>query len=227
VTGAATAIGTALLTLAMASGVGAQSRTQPRRPAPVRPDPPVSVRGFVEAGVRTFTASQGFDAVLGTHRGTIVGGGVEAVLGRHLFVSFGVSQFQKDGERAFVHEGEVFPLGIDTTITIVPIEISAGYRFSNPRRRLTPYVGGGLAWHRYEETSEFAASGEDAAFTKAGLQVLGGVEWKAARWVGVAGEGTWMRVPDAFADLPTSAAAAFGETDLGGASVRVKLVIGR
>ncbi|HEV8394473.1 MAG TPA: hypothetical protein VGQ37_09370, partial [Vicinamibacterales bacterium] len=123
--------------------------------------------------------------------------------------------------------GEAFPNGIATTISIVPIEISAGWRFASPGRTVIPYVGGGLGWHRYKETSEFAATDDDVQLTKAGFQLLGGAEWRASRWLGVAGEAAWMSVPDALAGGPSSAAAAFGEDDLGGAVFRVKVVIGR
>ena len=33
-----------------------------------------------------------------------------------------------------------------------------------------------------------AVSGEDVEFTKMGYQLLGGAEWRASRWFGVAGE---------------------------------------
>jgi opacity protein-like surface antigen len=121
----------------------------------------------------------------------------------------------------------VFPLGIDTTINIVPIEATAGWRFVKPRRLVIPYVGAGLGFHRYKETSEFAATGEDVQRTKTGFHALGGAEWRASRLIGVAGEAKWMSVPNAFIDSPTSAAAAFGEDNLGGISFTAKVVIGR
>ena len=206
----------------LAPSAGAQTRPA----APRRGDPAVRVRGFVDAGARTFTASQSFDAVLGSHAGPLFGAGAEAVVGR-LFVSFGVSRFKKDGERVVVAGGEAFPNGIATTIAITPIEISAGWRFADADRSVIPYLGGGVGWHKYEETSDFAAADEDVRFTKAGFQVLGGAEWRASRWLGVAGEAAWMRVPDAFTGGPTSAAGVFGEDDLGGAVFRVKVIIGR
>jgi opacity protein-like surface antigen len=212
-------------TLAMLPpAAAAQARPPARRPPP---EPAVRVRAVVEGGARTFTASQSFDAVLGSHAGVIFGAGAEALFGRNLFVSFGVSRFQKDGERVVIANGEAFPIGIDTTISIVPIEVSAGWRFTSPRRTVIPYLGGGVGWHRYKETSEFAAADEDAQFTKVGFQLLGGAEWRAWRWLGVAGEAAWMSVPNAFEGGPTSAAAAFGEDDLGGAVFRVRVVIGR
>jgi len=212
-------------TLAMLpSAAAAQARAPVRRPAP---EPTVRVRAFGEVGARTFTASKSFEAVLGTRSGVLFGGGAEVLVGHNLFVSVGVSRFQKDGERVAVANGQAFPIGIDTTISIVPIEVSAGWRFANPRRTVIPYLGGGIGWHRYKETSEFATTDEDAQFTKTGFQLLGGAEWRASRWLGVAGEAAWMSVPNAFGGGTTSAAAAFGEDDLGGAVFRVKVVIGR
>lgn len=202
------------------------AHAQGRTPAPAA-EPAFRVRGFVEAGARTFTASQSFEAVLGSKSGVVFGAGAEVLAGRNLFVSFGVSRFQKDGERVVVADGEAFPIGIDTTISVVPIEVSAGWRFADPRRTVIPYLGGGVSWHRYKETSEFATADEDVEMTKPGFQLLGGAEWRASRWLGIAGEAAWMMVPNAFGDDPTSAAAAFGEDDLGGAVFRVKVVIGR
>jgi len=208
----------------LASAAAAQTRPPARPPAR---EPAVRVRAVIEGGARTFTASQSFDAVLGSHAGVIFGAGAEALVGRNLFVSFGVSRFQKDGERVVVANGQAFPIGIATTISIVPIEVSAGWRFTRPRRTVIPYLGGGVGWHRYKETSDFATADEDAQFTKTGFQLLGGAEWRASRWLGVAGEAAWMSVPNAFGGGTTSAAAAFGEDDLGGAVFRVKVVIGR
>ena len=210
-------------TLALAAPA---AHAQGRTPAPAA-EPAVRVRGFVEAGARTFTASQSFEAVLGSKSGVVFGAGAEVLAGRNLFVSFGVSRFQKDGERVVVADGEAFPIGIDTTISVVPIEVSAGWRFADPRRTVTPYLGGGVSWHRYKETSEFATADEDVEMTKPGFQLLGGAEWRASRWLGIAGEAAWMMVPNAFEGGATSAAAAFGEDDLGGAVFRVKVVIGR
>jgi hypothetical protein len=189
-------------------------------------EPDIAIRAVVEAGARTFSASHSFDAVLGTSSGPIFGAGAAAIIRRNVFVSFDVTRFQRDGERVVVAAGEAFPNGIATTISVVPIEISAGWRFTQARRTVIPYLGGGLGWHKYKETSDFADDGEDVQFTKIGFQLLGGAEWRASRWLGIAGEAAWMSVPDAFSN-DTGAAAAFDEHDLGGAVFRVKVVIGR
>jgi hypothetical protein len=211
-------------TLAVTASVAAAQGRTPARGASA--EPAMSVRGFVEAGARTFTASQSFEAVLGSKSGPLFGAGAEVLVARNLFVSFGVSRFQRDGERVVVAGGEAFPIGIETTISVMPIEVSAGWRFTAGSPTLIPYLGGGIGWHRYKETSEFATSDEDVQFTKMGFQVVGGAEWRASRWLGIAGEAAWMGVPNAFTSS-TGAAAAFGEDDLGGAVFRVKVVIGR
>jgi hypothetical protein len=196
-----------------------------------------SIRGVAEVGVRTFTASDSFKAILGTASGPIFGGGVEATLPHHLFVSLRASRFRKTGERVFLFEGQQFDLGIPTTITITPVELSGGYRFERRRPargrvparavRLIPYVGGGVGWHRYEETSEFATDAENVSERNIGYQLLGGAEYRLNRWLGVAGEAGWATVPDALGQDPNGVSAAFKETDLGGGSFRVKVVIGR
>jgi hypothetical protein len=192
--------------------------------------------------MRTFTASESFKAILGSANGPIFGGGVEAVFPQHVFVSLHATRFRKTGQRVFLFEGQQFDLGIPTTITVTPVEVSAGYRFERTRTvrrpgpvrpgtvrpaRLIPYVGGGVGWHRYEETSKFATADENVKEQKIGFQVLGGAEYRVSRWLGVGGEAEWARVSNALGQDPNGVSATFNETDLGGASFRAKLVIGR
>lgn len=185
------------------------------------------IRGFGDIGFVRFTASDSFDAVVESPGGAIYGGGVEFDLPRHLFVALRASQFRKDGHRVFVFEDNVFPLNTETTITVRPIEVSVGYRFDNGRSPLVPYIGGGIGWHRYKESSAAATGGEDVSETFTGYQVMGGVVYRLGRLFGIAGEGSWSSVPNALGDDPNSAAAAFGESDLGGFTARVKFVVGR
>ena len=88
-----------------------------------------------------------------------------------------------------------------------------------------PFLGGGYTRMRYEESSDFAAAGEDVNESFNGFHVKGGAEVRLTSWVGVAGEAVWSSIPDA---LGTGGASlAFDETNLGGTSVRLSLVIGR
>jgi opacity protein-like surface antigen len=187
----------------------------------------VALRGFADAGLTTFLARQSFTAVLGSSSGVVFGGGVEVVLSNRVFVSVGASRFQKDGSRVFVNDGQTFDLGIPTTIRITPVMLNAGYRFGGARAHLVPYAGGGIGWHRYEETSAFAQSGEDAAERFTGVQILGGVEYRVNTWLGVSGEAMFASVPNALGTDPDSASAQFGESNLGGTTIIAKVVIGR
>lgn len=184
------------------------------------------VRGFADVGRTTFTASKTFNTILGTDSGVVVGGGAEVDLPYRLFVALRASQFRKDGQRVFLFDGQAFNLGVDTTITVIPVELSAGYRF-NVHARVIPYAGGGVSWYRYRETSAFATAEENVSETFTGYHLLGGIEFKVARFVGAAVEGSWARVADSIGQDPNAVSTAFDEDDLGGVTVRVKVVIGR
>jgi opacity protein-like surface antigen len=127
----------------------------------------------------------------------------------------------------FVFEGETFDLGIETNVRIAPVDVTGGYRFFDADRRVVPYLGAGLGWHRYEETSEFAEDDENVDERHRGYHVLGGAEVRLARWLGVGGELQWTTVPEALGQDPNGVSAAFEETDLGGVSFRVNVIVGR
>jgi hypothetical protein len=183
-------------------------------------------RGFADVGSTTFTAEESFAAVLGSARGAVFGGGVEAVFPQRVVVTVRASRFRRSGERVFLVGRERFGLGIPTTVTITPVELGGGYRFDYGWRAV-PYAGAGLGWHGYEETSEFADGPENVRDRFVGYHLVGGAEVRMMRWIGAAVEAQWATVPHALGGDPNSAAREFQESNLGGATVRVKLVIGR
>ena len=206
---------------------------QQKPPAAARPPAPprsqLSIRGFGDIGLTRFAAAETFEATLGSSTGTFFGGGVEVVLPQHIFFNVRLSRFEKTGERVFVDEGEVFPLGIEMTVGITPVEVTGGYRFE-PRgrtRAVIPFVGGGVGWHRYSETSDFAETGDDVEERFTGYHALGGVEFRMSRWFGVTGEAQWTTISDALGTEVSSASEAFGESNLGGFGLRVRFVVGR
>jgi opacity protein-like surface antigen len=188
---------------------------------------PFTVRGFADVGATVFTASRSFKAILGSSSGTVYGGGIEVVERHNIFVSFRASRFRENGERVFVVNQTVTKLGIPATVTITPLELTGGYRFTFVGMRLIPYAGGGVGWHRYEETSRFATAEENVKETFTGYHVLGGVEYRIFRWVAASGEAQWGSVPDALGNDANSVGHEFGEHDLGGGTFRAKIVIGR
>lgn len=206
----------------------AQSKPQPRASnTKPRPSRSVSIGGYATFGLISFTATESFDAILGTTSGPIFGGGARVGLPwGGLFADVGAWRFHGNGERAFVFGGEVIPLGIPVDLTVTPIEISGGWRFRiRSLPKLSPYVAGGLTAMKYHESSEGSTSVDDVDDTFNGYHLLGGAEYKITRWLGVAGEASWTTVPDAIGESGVSAA--FNETDLGGATFRFKLTVGR
>jgi opacity protein-like surface antigen len=183
------------------------------------------LRGFADVGSTTFTAERSFEAVLGDARGPVWGGGVEVVLPFPVFVDLRASQFKQTGERVFLYQGEQYDLGIPTTVTITPLTLIAGYR-GDFGWRIIPYGGGGLGWHRYRETSRFAQASENVDERFQGYHLLGGAEFRVARWIGTAFEAEWSTVPDALGTDPNGVSKEFDETDLGGVTFRVKIVVG-
>jgi opacity protein-like surface antigen len=190
---------------------------------PVAPPAPFfRVRGYGSLAYEWFLASHSFDAVLGQKGGLFYGGGGQAIFG-HLFVDVGFEHFRKTGQRVIVVDGDVFPLGISDTITMEPLTVSGGYRFK-PAGKSVAYAGGGYTSLRFKETSEFAEPGENTDERFNGFVVLGGVEYAVHKWVFVSGEARYTGVPNAIG--APGVAAEFNESNLGGFSLALKVLIG-
>ena len=196
------------------------------RPAP---RPQTSIRGFGDIGLTRFAAADTFKATLGSSTGVFFGGGVEVVLPQRFFFNVRLSRFQKTGERVFVDEGEVFPLGIEMKVGITPVEVTGGYRFQGRgrTRNVIPFVGGGIGWHGYSEKSDFAQAGDDVDERFTGYHALGGMEFRMSRWFALTGEAQWTTISDALGSEVSSVSESFGESNLGGLGFRVRFVLGR
>jgi len=182
----------------------------------------VAVRGFGQFGYTSFTASDSFSAVLGDPGGLVLGAGAEVRFAGGLFVSGSFERFDKVGERVFVFDGEVYQLGIPNTVTVSPMTITGGWRFESGF--LTPYGGGGIGRVGYKEVSDFAEDDENVDETYSSYHVLGGIEVRNG-WVATAFEAQFTQVPDALGTGGVSAA--FNEHNLGGFTMRVKILVGR
>jgi hypothetical protein len=114
----------------------------------------------------------------------------------------------------------------------MPLQLTGGYRFNRRTRtgmpaRVVPFVGGGLGWHKLSETSEFATDDENVSSWHVGVHALGGAEARVTRLIGVTGEAQWSAVPGALGDASSGVSELFDETDLGGLTFRLKIVVGR
>lgn len=216
----------ALMTFVAAAVCAGPAAAQVRGAALPPDSPAVAVRLFGDVGIDRFAAGRSFNAIFGEGMGPVYGGGAEVVLRPGWFVRGGAWRFRERGQRAVRLESQTFRLGIPLTVTLVPIEVSAGYRFGGSRgRRLIPYVGGGVSSYSYRETSEFDTPDENVADRFTGYQLVGGVEYRLHSVIGLAGEIQYATVPDAIGAGGLSAE--FGEKDLGGVIVRARLLFGR
>jgi hypothetical protein len=184
----------------------------------------VSVRGFADAGFMTFTASDSFKAILGKSSGPLYGGGIEFG-DRQFFLSLGARRFSREGHRVFVFENQVFTLNVNDKVTVTPVDLTFGYRFRS--HGLVPFAGGGVSWSRFTEISDQATDDENVKQTYTGGHIMGGAEVPLQRWLAAAVDAQWSAVPDDFDESATSVAKLYDEHDLGGFTVRARIIFGR
>jgi opacity protein-like surface antigen len=189
--------------------------------------PPISFRPFADVSFQRFTATDTFTSVFGKDTGWFYGGGLEVAFRDRIYVDVSAARFKENGERVFRDStGHVFDLGIPLTATITPLELVGGYRFHPHRVRwLVPYAGAGVGWYRYEETSSFAAAGDNVDTRKPGFVAQGGAEFRIHKWIGVAADVQYTRVTGILGSGGISAD--LGENDLGGVAGRIKIVVGK
>jgi hypothetical protein len=205
------------------------NRPLPARANPTAPPPPpraaepaIGVRAFGSLGYEFFNAHDSFAAVFGHGGGLLFGGGAEVRV-HDIFVQGSVEYFKRTGQRVFEVNGDAFGLGIPDKVTITPFAATVGYRFHG--HTVNPYFGGGAGIIHYSETSDFADPGENVDMNVTSYHVLGGVQWRAANgWLGTAFEVQYTHAPDAFSG---GVADAFGEHNLGGIELRVKIELGK
>ena len=183
----------------------------------------VSFRVFGQAGVGRFAARQTFETVMGSATAPWFGGGIQIGTERGWLFEVAADRYQDTGRRVFVHDGEVFDLGSETTVRVVPVTFSLGYRFWR-RGRLSAYASGGVGAVVYRETSPIASEDENADERFATYQAVVGAEVGLTRSVATAFEAQYSMTPGA---LERGVGGLYDETDLGVMQVRVKLLFGR
>jgi hypothetical protein len=112
---------------------------KPARPAKPPGPPALTIAGFAETGVLGFSAAESFDAVYGSSSGLAWGGGVRVAHRSGLFGQVSATTYSDVGERVFVDGSAVFPLGIESRLTITPLDFTAGWRFApKPKKPKAP-----------------------------------------------------------------------------------------
>lgn len=185
------------------------------------------LRAYFHVDFTTLAASRTFDAVIGKSRLSMPGGGGEALnLWKGLFARVAFSTARETGSRVIVIGDEVIPIGVPLTVELRPLEIGGGWRFRPMAGgRIVPYVGAGALRVGYRETSDFGQSSDNTDTTFNGSVVFGGVEASVFSWIIAGVEAQYRTVPDAIGGGGVSGA--FGETDLGGTTLRVLIGVRR
>jgi len=200
------------------SGAGSVTASAPQA------QPAFGIRGFATLDYMFFAAHDSFDALFGASSYPFFGGGAQVIFARHFYVSGQYEYFQKTGERVFVSNGEVFPLGIKDKVTIEPFTATFGYRLRSADR-FVPYFGGGVGVYQFKETSDFAEGDENVNENYTSYHALAGVEYGAAKWLFAAFEVQYTGVPNSL-EAP-GVSAEFDEKNLGGLSLQFKVLVGR
>jgi opacity protein-like surface antigen len=185
----------------------------------------IGLRGYVLFGVAQLAAKDTFEAVADTSQQPVFGGGVQVTnIWKGVFADVGVSQIRTiDGERVFVDDGEVFELGIPLEVKMRPVDIAAGWRLAFGR--ISPYVGAGVTFFKYEETSEGADADENVDESRTGPLFLGGVDVAIVSWLHAGGEIRYRQVTGILGEGGVSAE--FGEDNAGGLAAAIRISIGR
>jgi|SoimicmetaTmtLMA_FD_contig_41_865024_length_748_multi_3_in_0_out_0_1 hypothetical protein len=196
------------------------SNPQPARRPPPKKKPPVGVRlyGFYEFDA--LAAADTFNAVTGSSTTNGFGGGVEVTnVVSKVFIRGTVAHAGKDGERVFVNDGQVFPLGIPLTVGMTPIELGGGWRSVVDRRgRWAIYAGAGVVFLKYSETTPSGTADDNTSETFTGYSLFGGFDRTFHKNLVAGAEAQYRGVPNAIGTA--GASAAFGDTNLGGFAIR-------
>ncbi len=194
---------------------------------PRQGDPPFTISAHAQVGRLSQTAGDSFTAILGSSTGRIYGGGVELTLRSGLFARLDVSRFAAEGQRVDSVDGQIVPLGIPLSISLLPVEFTGGYRLRpyvlgrRRQMRLVPFVGGGVGSVAYHEETDAAHPEERVSERYTSYHLLGGVDVPLGRRVALGVDAAKRWIPDGMGSGGISQK--FGESDLGGSVLRLRV----
>jgi hypothetical protein len=219
---------------ALVIGLAAPARAQDRPPAAsdppaaaqardLRPPPhvPFDFRAYLHFDEVWMSASQSFDAVVGTSSLTAGGVGVDIInLWRGVFARAGIARMGGHGSRVFISGDDIVPLNVPIAIGVRTLELGAGWRYTHSRYPTSVVYGGADLLHiTYHEKSKLADG--DADVTTDGFwgsTLFGGVEIKIWKRIVAGAEVQFRSVPNALGEGGVSAL--YNETNLGGFAIR-------
>jgi opacity protein-like surface antigen len=162
-------------------------------------------------------AKDSYEAVYGSG-GMFIGLGGTILFAREMVaIDIAADLLRKDGERVEQVGDHLEKTGESTTLTYIPVTVTARYRF-RAGSSVVPFVGGGLGLYYLEEESDVVddrtGGGSTGGGWHGGAHFSGGVEFMADRVFSLTLEGRLFSVPDAIGERGTSLY--YDETDAGG-----------
>lgn len=161
-------------------------------------------------------AKESFRAVTGSPGGFIYGAGAKVDLPYGLFLTGGVDYFKKSGSRVFVSGSKIFRTDIPLTSSILAVTAGGGYQLYR-KEKFSPYVGGGMGFFRYQETSQAKVSIPKFEMNKVSFFLLFGLEFLKRSRMSFSVEGRWTYLPNMIGEGGVSHY--YGEDNLGGMSL--------
>lgn len=170
--------------------------------------------GFRFGAFDMLNSSDSYDAVYGDPL-PLPGVQVEWLLRPRLLFGVSASYGEVDGERVFPSDPPV-SLGIDTTLTYLPVHVTTSWRADRPAGRdgeWAFWIGAGPTFLKWEDDGGL---GETTDGTELGGHVAASLRRVGARWI-FGGELLWSTVPNAAGEAGITKL--YDEDDMGGASL--------
>jgi hypothetical protein len=170
--------------------------------------------GFRLGAFDMLNSADSYDAVYGDPL-PLVGGQVEWRFRPRFLFGLSASYGEVDGERAFPSDPPI-PLGIDTTLTYLPVHVTTSWRLDRPEERAGEWalwLGAGPTFLKWEDDSGL---GETVDGTELGGHVALSLRRLGEGWI-FGGELLWSTVPNAAGEGAFTKL--YDEDDMGGASL--------
>jgi hypothetical protein len=197
---------------------------QTTKPKPKTPKPPVGFRFFGAVESMSMAASSTFEAQGGSSMVLGYGAGVEVLnIWQRLFLRVGYSTGSVDGTRGFVIDGDFVSNGIPLKLVVQNFELGAGWRsYFKKHQWIAWYLAGGLNIGTSSQESPDPESGDNDSKSGNGFVGTVGLEFalqkKAKNPLVIGFEGAYRSVAGVLGE--SGGSGGFGESDLGGFSIR-------
>lgn len=170
--------------------------------------------GFRLGAFDMLNSADSYDAVYGDPL-PLVGGQFEWRFRPRFLFGLSASYGEVDGERVFPADPPV-PLGIDTTLTYIPVHVTTSWRLDRPEERAGEWalwLGAGPTFLKWDDDSGL---GETADGTELGGHVALSLRRLGEGWI-FGGELLWSTIPNAAGEGGITEL--YDEDDMGGASL--------